>query len=104
MNQVKRMYDTFHEPFKRVTPNRSEAPVQNDPTPASFDGEPPAVEKETEETSKRQKKDPEVILKSALSVAFAKYSDKLSKKNTPSEKESGEGSIIQKESEADLQI
>uniref|UniRef100_A0A803KPD2 DNA excision repair protein ERCC-1 n=1 Tax=Chenopodium quinoa TaxID=63459 RepID=A0A803KPD2_CHEQI len=102
--KVKRLYDTFHEPFKRVVPNRSEAPLQNDPTPTSLESEPPAVDKESEDTSKRQKKDPEVILKSALSAAFAKYSDKLGKKSTPSDKESGEGSNIQKESEADSEI
>lgn len=102
--KVKRLYDTFHEPFKRVVPNRPDAPVQSEPTSGSLESEPPANEKETEDASKRLRKDPEVILKSALSVAFAKYSDKLGKKNTPSEKDCGEGSNIQKESEADLQV
>ncbi|XP_010695052.2 DNA excision repair protein ERCC-1 isoform X1 [Beta vulgaris subsp. vulgaris] len=105
--KVKRLYDTFHEPFKRVVPSRPvapEAPLQNDPCHGSLESEVPAAEKETEDTSKRQKKDPEVILKSALSVAFAKYSDKLGKKKSQSEKEIGESSDIRKELEADSQI
>lgn len=86
-----------------MRPAVPETPVQNDPNPGSIESETPAAEKEAEETSKRQKKDPEVMLKSALSAAFKKYSDKLGKKNNQTEEESGEGSNIQKVSEADSQ-
>ncbi|KAL2942144.1 DNA excision repair protein ERCC-1 [Bienertia sinuspersici] len=105
-HKVKRLYDTFHEPFKRVVPSRPAVPetssVQNDLIPNSLEIETPAAEKAAEDTSKRQKKDPEVMLKTALSVAFKKYSDKVGKKNHQSEKEDGEGSKSQKESDSDL--
>ncbi|KAL2928598.1 DNA excision repair protein ERCC-1 [Bienertia sinuspersici] len=105
-HKVKRLYDTFHEPFKRVLPSRPAVPetsIQNYLNPNSLESETLATEKAAEDTSKRQKKDPEVMLKTALSVAFRKYSDKLGKKNHQSEKEDGEGSNIRKESDSDLQ-
>ena len=105
INQVKRLYETFHEPFKRVVPSRLAVPVApapNDLNPGSFGNETPATETESVDTSKRQKKDSEATVKSALSVAFAKYSDKIGKKNSQADKESGEGCSNRKQnSEAD---
>ncbi|XP_057549879.1 DNA excision repair protein ERCC-1 isoform X1 [Amaranthus tricolor] len=103
--KVKRLYETFHEPFKRVVPSRLAVPVApapNDLNPGSFGNETPATETESVDTSKRQKKDSEATVKSALSVAFAKYSDKIGKKNSQADKESGEGCSNRKQnSEAD---
>lgn len=83
--QVKRLYDTFHEPFKRATssypsvvePTIPEAPVQKD-----VSSKEPVEEDEdfVEDSRKRKKKEPEKTVKTALSAVFARYSDKLSKK------------------------
>ncbi|CAL9219670.1 unnamed protein product [Arabidopsis halleri] len=83
--KVKRLYDTFHEPFKRATssypsvvePTIPEAPVQKD-----VSSKEPLVEEEdfVEDSRKRKKKEPEKTVKTALSAVFARYSDKLSKK------------------------
>jgi len=96
--KVKRLYDTFHEPFKRVTPSRAtvpDAPTQSDPGTSSLATEALTDEREIQDTSKRQKKEPEVIIKSALSEAFAKYSGKLGKKGARLQKGSGEASDVQ---------
>ncbi|KAF5740594.1 DNA excision repair protein ERCC-1 [Tripterygium wilfordii] len=80
--KVKRLYDTFHEPFKRVVsthPVVPEIPVQKDAEPGSANEASEGVN--SEETSKRKKKEPEVNIKSALHAAFSKYSDKIGKKN-----------------------
>ncbi|KAK9691866.1 hypothetical protein RND81_09G225300 [Saponaria officinalis] len=102
--KVKRLYDTFHEPFKRVIPIRTtvpEAPDQSIPSSNSLETDAPAAEKEIQDGRKRQKKEPEVNIKSALSTAFAKYSDKLGKKKAESNQKNGEGSVSQNESAAD---
>ncbi|KAJ4830820.1 Excision repair cross-complementation group 1 [Turnera subulata] len=81
--KVKRLYDTFHEPFKRVVPSHPvipETPVQKDAEP-SLPNEVAEVEKEDEGANKRRKTEPEVTVKSALSSAFAKYADKFGKKD-----------------------
>lgn len=88
MDQVKRLYDTFHEPFKRVVPKHLSIPETSthnnfEPCPASEENE---GEKE-EDAKKRTKKEPETTIKSALSAAFAKYSDKIGKKNNNSVQE-----------------
>ena len=105
-SQVKRLYDTFHEPFKRVMPSRApvpEAPTQSDPSTSSLATKAPTDEKERQDTSKRPKKEPEVTIKSALSEAFAKYSDKHGKKSSQSGQGSSECSNVQPELEPDLQ-
>ncbi|KAI8555772.1 hypothetical protein RHMOL_Rhmol05G0200500 [Rhododendron molle] len=76
--KVKRLYDTFHEPFKRVVPKHLSIPETSthnnfEPCPASEGNE---GEKE-DDAKKRTKKEPETSIKSALSAAFAKYSDKI---------------------------
>ncbi|CAL0300080.1 unnamed protein product [Lupinus luteus] len=94
--KVKRLWDTFHEPFKRVESSRQPIPetsVQNNP--ASLDtsirnnAESSSVneekQKDVEDVSKRRKKEPELSVKSALSVAFAKYSNRVGKRNSTSQ-------------------
>ncbi|KVI08533.1 DNA repair protein rad10 [Cynara cardunculus var. scolymus] len=72
---VKRLYDTFHEPFKRSIPKHPSA-VQSSAQPFT-----PSKAKEDEKDSvhsnKRDKKEPNVTVKSALSAAFAKYKEKV---------------------------
>ncbi|XP_035538985.1 DNA excision repair protein ERCC-1-like isoform X1 [Juglans regia] len=81
--KVKRLYDTFHEPFKRVVSSRSTVPD----TPIQDNGEPCSTKEKDEDEDKdkenasNHKKEPEVTVKSALSAAFAKYTDKVGKKN-----------------------
>lgn len=93
---MKRLYDTFHEPFKRVVPNCPSIPE----THVHVNAEPSSVsenkedDKEVGEANKKRKKESELTVKSALSVAFAKYSDRIGRKNNKSqenevEKESG---------------
>ncbi|GAY49170.1 hypothetical protein CUMW_117210 [Citrus unshiu] len=67
---VKRLYDTFHEPFKRVV--SSHPPIPETPS-----------QKDVERSSVNEK-EPELTVKSALSTAFAKYADKIGKKKNSS--------------------
>lgn len=83
-DQVKRLYDTFHEPFRRVVPSQPttlKAPLQNKANEPSSVSKITKMENKLEETSKRRKQEPESSLKSALSAAFAKYTDKLAKRD-----------------------
>ncbi|KAL6146631.1 hypothetical protein ACLB2K_057309 [Fragaria x ananassa] len=80
--KVKRLYDTFHEPFKRVVASRpavseSSPPDNAEPCSVTEDKE----TKDTKEESKCRKKEPEPTVKSALSAAFAKYADRVKKKS-----------------------
>ncbi|KAH9754923.1 DNA excision repair protein ERCC-1 [Citrus sinensis] len=87
-DQVKRFYDTFHEPFKHVVsshPPIPETPSQKDVEPSSVN-EVTEVEKDAEDVNKRRKKELELTVKSALSAAFAKYADKMGAKNSDSGK------------------
>ncbi|XP_030467061.1 DNA excision repair protein ERCC-1 isoform X2 [Syzygium oleosum] len=83
--KVRRLYDTFHEPFKRVVPNIAaaapEAPAQKNAEPGSISEDQEIVD-DFAQTSKRQRKEPELTVKSALSTAFAKYADKIGKRNS----------------------
>ncbi|XP_055825639.1 DNA excision repair protein ERCC-1 isoform X2 [Solanum dulcamara] len=95
--KVKRLYDAFHEPFKREVPKRQcipETAVANEPHPGSSNTK--EDEKETVDTSNCQKKEPEVTVKSALSAAFAKYSHKIARKTNKSQEEE-EGKCSAKE-------
>ncbi|KAG7630106.1 ERCC1/RAD10/SWI10 family [Arabidopsis suecica] len=85
--KVKRLYDTFHEPFKRATssyPSVVEPPIPEAPVEKDVNSEEPVEEDEdfVEDSRKRKKKDPEPekTVKTALSAVFARYSDRLSKK------------------------
>lgn len=95
------MHDTFHEPFKRVVTSQPAVPetsIQNNVEPDSVNenkvrdtengsANEDKEEKGTENESKRTKKKPDLTVKSALSAAFAKYADKVSKKNKKSQGE-----------------
>lgn len=92
---MKRLYDTFHEPFKRVISSHPVVPETSSKgnEPSSIN-EVTDVEKEDEDASKRRKKEPELTVKSALSTAFAKYADKFGKRNDKSHGEkAGETSV-----------
>ncbi|EXB56542.1 DNA excision repair protein ERCC-1 [Morus notabilis] len=90
--KVKRLYDSFHEPFKRVVPSYPAVPetsTQNNAEVGSANEDKEAKEeKDREKESKRRKKEPQLTVKSALSAAFSKYADKVRKKNNKSQ---GEG-------------
>ncbi|XP_062003873.1 DNA excision repair protein ERCC-1 [Rosa rugosa] len=91
--KVKRLYDTFHEPFKRVVASRpavSESSPPNNAEPCSVTEDKEI--KDTEEENKRRKKEPEPTVKSALSAAFAKYADRVQKKKSP-ELKNGDTSV-----------
>ena len=107
------MFDTFHEPFKRVDSSRQAIPdtsVQNKPaSPVSSirnNTESSSLiedkQEDVDDVSKRKKKEPEVTVKSALSAAFAKYSNRVGKrKRTSHVEEKGESDVF-KESEAEI--
>ncbi|XP_021817469.1 DNA excision repair protein ERCC-1 isoform X2 [Prunus avium] len=86
--KVKRLYDTFHEPFKRVVASCPAVPETSALSNAELGSvdEDKEVE-ETEDESKRRKKEPELTVKSALSVAFSKYADKVKKNNSKTQRE-----------------
>ncbi|QCE07366.1 DNA excision repair protein ERCC-1 [Vigna unguiculata] len=100
--KVKRLFDAFHEPFKRVDSSWQAFPdtsVQNEPaSPGSSirnNTESSSLiedkQDDVDDVSKRRKKEPEVTVKSALSAAFAKYSDRVGKrKETSQVEEKGE--------------
>ncbi|ESW16745.1 hypothetical protein PHAVU_007G181700 [Phaseolus vulgaris] len=100
--KVKRLFDTFHEPFKRVDSSRQatlDTSVQNKPaSPGSSirnNTESSSLiedkQENVDDVSKRKKKEPEVTVKSALSAAFTKYSDRVGKrKRTSQVEEKGE--------------
>lgn len=96
------MYDTFHEPFKRVVSPGSTVPetsAQNNAEPCSVnkdkgEEEEEETKKDTEDESKHKKKEPKLTVKSALSAAFVQYADRVGKKNkkSPAEERKGEKS------------
>ncbi|KAF9601073.1 hypothetical protein IFM89_015999 [Coptis chinensis] len=82
--KVKRLYDTFHEPFRRAVTSQP-PPVEENHVINSLDDEKRA-EKVAEVENKQNKDEPSLSIKSALNAAFAKYSDKVHKKKTAAEK------------------
>uniref|UniRef100_A0A0E0R1G2 ERCC1-like central domain-containing protein n=1 Tax=Oryza rufipogon TaxID=4529 RepID=A0A0E0R1G2_ORYRU len=90
--KVKRLHDTFHEPFKRVssrpnivvpdTPDREKASGQPSST---IDGAQDAVEKPDASVNKKSSN-----VRSALTEAFAKYSEKIRNQNRDSTNVAGE--------------
>ncbi|KAK2403042.1 nucleotide repair protein [Trifolium repens] len=109
--KVKRLFDTFHEPFKRVESSRQTIPetsVQNKPASpdtsfrmnAESSSSLESKQKDVENANKRKKKEPELTVKSALSVAFAKLSERGKRNITSKLKEKGE-SIVVRESDAE---
>lgn len=78
INQVKRLYETFHEPFKRVVSHKTTnlgTPTKTAPVPEGN------VNEKDEEDSGEHKKEPELTVKSALAEAFTKYSGKVGETN-----------------------
>ncbi|KAF4361801.1 hypothetical protein F8388_018967 [Cannabis sativa] len=79
--KVKRLHDTFHEPFKRAVvsvPTVPETSTQNNVKPSSVNEDKEKAEQvDAENDGKRSKKEPDLTIKSALSAAFAKYADKV---------------------------
>uniref|UniRef100_A0A7N0V5Z3 DNA excision repair protein ERCC-1 n=1 Tax=Kalanchoe fedtschenkoi TaxID=63787 RepID=A0A7N0V5Z3_KALFE len=71
--KVKRLYDTFHEPFRRAVPVFPTAPEN------AKDKKVLEMEGSEEESSSHSKKEKEDVVKSALSAAFAKYAEKNEK-------------------------
>lgn len=58
-------------------------------------------QKDVADVSKRRKEEPEVTVKSALSAAFAKYSDRVGKRNSTSQVKEKEESIVVSDSDVE---
>nr|XP_043632727.1 DNA excision repair protein ERCC-1 [Erigeron canadensis]XP_043632729.1 DNA excision repair protein ERCC-1 [Erigeron canadensis] len=80
--KVKRLYDTFHEPFKRSIPKH---PSAVETSAHAFTPSEAKEDKETGRSSKRDKKEPNLSVKSALSAAFAKYKERVATENNHQE-------------------
>ncbi|MQL98247.1 hypothetical protein Taro_030953 [Colocasia esculenta] len=104
--KVKRLYDTFHEPFRRISSQStipSEASVgEKIPGESSSVVEGAEIVEEKADSSEAGK-EPGMTVKSALSAAFAKYSDKVRKQErrnrsvAPGEETSGASSEQQED-------
>ncbi|MQL98243.1 hypothetical protein Taro_030949, partial [Colocasia esculenta] len=104
--KVKRLYDTFHEPFRRISSQStipSEASVgEKLPGESSSVVEGAEIVEEKADSSEAGK-EPGMTVKSALSAAFAKYSDKIRKQErrnrsvAPGEETSGASSEQQED-------
>ncbi|XP_010919326.1 DNA excision repair protein ERCC-1 [Elaeis guineensis] len=91
--KVKRLYDTFHEPFKRVS-SRPTIAVPETPIKArdSEESIPPEVEGKNSDSSKAEKES-NLDVRSALTAAFDKYAERVRKQDRKSKLfEPGEGS------------
>ncbi|XP_058084746.1 DNA excision repair protein ERCC-1 isoform X4 [Magnolia sinica] len=81
--KVKRLYDTFHEPFRRVVSRPAiipEASVQEKVRPVSEDDD--GMETKNEKADATElRKEPIVTVRSALTAAFTKYSEKVHKQD-----------------------
>ncbi|KAK1695422.1 hypothetical protein QYE76_012119 [Lolium multiflorum] len=84
--KVKRLYDTFHEPFKRVTPRPNLVVPDTPDREKASGGTPDAAEKPG---ASKNKKGSDV--KSALTAAFAKYSEKIRSQGRDAAHEAGAG-------------
>lgn len=82
--QVKRLYDTFHEPFRRVVSKPTivqDASIQ-EKAEASLMGDNDSRESEEKEAAaSKHGKEPITTVRSALTAAFAKYSEKVGKQD-----------------------
>ncbi|OEL36807.1 DNA excision repair protein ERCC-1 [Dichanthelium oligosanthes] len=90
---VKRLYDTFHEPFKRVSA-RPNLVVPDTPDREKASGQPSSTNDSSENTvekpeASKNKKGSDV--RSALTAAFAKYSEKICNQSRDAANEAGEG-------------
>nr|GMD37549.1 DNA excision repair protein ERCC-1 [Ipomoea batatas] len=90
--KVKRLYDTFHEPFQReVSKHAVSEAAANENTGTSPAPESEEIETAVKDPNKRRKNEPDITIKSALSAAFAKYSHKVGRKTDKSQQEKAEG-------------
>ncbi|KAL6004402.1 hypothetical protein ACLOJK_004955 [Asimina triloba] len=91
--KVKRLYDTFHEPFRRDAPKPPvtlEASLQDKGKLVSEDKD--SMEAGEQNPDGATKNEPSMTVRSALSAAFAKYKDKINKqdvKSSPVDKNEG---------------
>ncbi|XP_034572997.1 DNA excision repair protein ERCC-1 isoform X2 [Setaria viridis] len=91
--KVKQLYDTFHEPFKRVSA-RPNLVVPDTPDREKASGQPPSTNDSSENTAEKSetsKKKKGSDVRSALTTAFAKYSEKIRSQNGDAANEAGEG-------------
>lgn len=97
------MWNPAGKPFQRLLSRTSQLvrPVSSIRNNAESSSLIEDKQEDTEDVSKRRKKEPEVTVKSALSAAFAKYSGRVGKRKSTSQVEEKEESIISKESEAE---
>ncbi|PKU68201.1 DNA excision repair protein ERCC-1 [Dendrobium catenatum] len=98
--KVKRLYDTFHEPFRRVSNRPSTVTIaeafskgKNEAKEAlKDDGEKTEIEEGKSVASKAEKESSSNNVRSALDAAFAKYAERAGKrdrKGNPVRKENG---------------
>lgn len=81
--KVKRLYDSFHEPFRRVVskPTVPDVSIQEKAEPSSMvdDG---MESGKNEAAATKHGKEPSLTVRSALTAAFAKYSEKVGKQDS----------------------
>ncbi|KAF8768557.1 hypothetical protein HU200_007500 [Digitaria exilis] len=100
--KVKRLHDTFHEPFKRVSVRRNLV-VPDTPDREKASGQPSSTNDSSENTAEKSeasknKKGSDV--RSALTAAFAKYSEKIRSQSSEAANEAGEGASCSNREEA----
>lgn len=97
------MWNPAGKPFQRLLSRTSQLvrPVSSIRNNAESSSLIEDKQEDTEDVSKRRKKEPEVTVNSALSAAFAKYSGRVGKRKSTSQVEEKGESIISKESEAE---
>ncbi|CAL4934403.1 unnamed protein product [Urochloa decumbens] len=91
--KVKRLYDTFHEPFKRVSA-RPNLVVPDTPDREKASDQPSSTNDGLENTAEKpgaSKKKKGSDVRSALTAAFAKYSEKIRSQSRDGANEAGEG-------------
>ncbi|XP_008803935.2 DNA excision repair protein ERCC-1 [Phoenix dactylifera] len=107
--KVKRLYDTFHEPFKRVSSRPTiavpETPIKDKNSEESIPTD-IAVEVEGKNSdSSKAEKESSLDVRSALTAAFDKYAERVRKRDRKSElfepgEGSSSGSVAPKDAEA----
>lgn len=79
--QVKRLYDTFHKPFRRVssdsTVSLGASAMESTPREPTLVAKSDELAVEGTADPSKNDKEPDLTVKSALSTAFAKYSSKI---------------------------
>uniref|UniRef100_A0A0A9HJZ2 Uncharacterized protein n=1 Tax=Arundo donax TaxID=35708 RepID=A0A0A9HJZ2_ARUDO len=88
--KVKRLYDTFHEPFKLVSA-RPNIIVPDSPDREKVSGKQNDDSENTAEKPDTSKNRKGSDVRSALTAAFAKYSEKICSQGRDAANEAGEG-------------